>query len=125
MNAVDTRTLKPKAARELAGELQARCYKLENLLDDLARAVEIAQYTKQYTVTEVFVQESLEYLKDRIVIPETDQSDQKYTVLHGDADIDLVNAVREKYAGTQGQVAVDPDFVKSVHRKIATKSADA
>ena len=59
--------LKPKKARELALELQVRMIDLENTLDDLMRAVEIAQYTKQYNVTEVFVRQAEDLLKARHV----------------------------------------------------------
>lgn len=81
MEAVDTKELKPKAARELAGKLQARCFQLENALDDLMRAVEIAQYTKQYTATEVFVRAAEDMLADRITIPEITQGGTKFTIV--------------------------------------------
>ena len=81
MEAVNTKELKPKAARELAQKLQSRCFHLENALDDLMRAVEIAQYTKQYTATEVFVRCAEELLQDRITIPEVDQGDRKFTIV--------------------------------------------
>jgi hypothetical protein len=81
MEAVNTKELKPKAARELAGKLQARCYQLENALDDLMRAVEIAQYTKQYTATEVFVREAEDLLKDRITLPDVNPGDTKFTIV--------------------------------------------
>lgn len=81
MEAVNTKELKPKAARELAGKLQARCFQLENALDDLMRAVEIAQYTKQYTATEVFVRAAEDLLQDRITIPEIEQGDRKFTIV--------------------------------------------
>jgi hypothetical protein len=77
----DPTKLKPKAARELVAKLQARCFRLENCLDDLMRSVEIAQYTKQYTATEVFVRDAEELLNDRITIPEIEQSDRKFTIV--------------------------------------------
>ena len=81
MEAVNTKELKPKAARELADKLQSRCFHLENALDDLMRAVEIAQYTKQYTATEVFVRCAEELLQDRITIPEIKHGDNKFTIV--------------------------------------------
>jgi hypothetical protein len=60
MEFVNPKDLKPKAARELALNLQLRILKLENCLDDLRRSVEIAQYTKQYQVTETFVRDAEE-----------------------------------------------------------------
>lgn len=73
--------LKPKAARQLALDLQIRMLKLENTLDDLMRSVEIAQYTKQYNVTEVFVRDAEELLKDRLIVPEINQGDAKFTLV--------------------------------------------
>ena len=40
------------------------------MLDDLARAAEIAQYSGQYNVTEAYRADAEELLKDRIVLPE-------------------------------------------------------
>ena len=80
----DPTKLKPKAARQLALDLQIRMLKLENCLDDLMRSVEIAQYTKQYDVTQVFVRDAEELLKERIVLPEINQKDQKYTIIEGE-----------------------------------------
>jgi hypothetical protein len=77
----DPSKLKPKAARQLALDLQLRMLKLENCLDDLMRSVEIAQYTKQYNVTEVFVRDAEELLKERLTIPELDQGDRKFTLV--------------------------------------------
>ena len=84
MDFIDPKELKPKAARQLALDLQVRMLKLENTLDDLMRSVEIAQYTKQYQVTEVFVREAEELLKDRLVLPKIEQGDQKFTLINGE-----------------------------------------
>ena len=73
--------LKPKEARQLALDLQIRMLDIENCLDDLMRAVEIAQYSKQYTVTEVFVRQANDLLKDRIVVPEVDRGAYKATIV--------------------------------------------
>ena len=91
----DPTKLKPKAARQLALDLQIRMLKLENTLDDLMRSVEIAQYTKQYTVTEVFVRDAEELLKERLVLPEIKQGDTKFTMIEGElsqATIDQIKA---------------------------------
>lgn len=77
----DPAKLKPKAARELALTLQQRVHALENSLDDLMRSVEIAQYTKQFQATEVFVREAEELLKDRLVLPEINTGDYKATIV--------------------------------------------
>lgn len=73
--------LKPKEARQLALDLQIRMLDVENALDDLMRAVEIAQYTKQYTATEVFVRQAEDLLKERLTIPEIKQGDTKFTIV--------------------------------------------
>ena len=86
--------LKPKAARELALELQLRILKLENCLDDLSRSLEIAQYTKQYQVTETFVRDAEVLLKDRLVIPEADQSNTKFTLVEGELSQDTIDQIK-------------------------------
>jgi hypothetical protein len=73
--------LKPKEARQLALDLQVRMLDIENCLDDLMRAVEIAQYSKQYNVTEVYVQQATELLQNRLVVPEIDQGPFKATIV--------------------------------------------
>ena len=77
----DPSKLKPKEVRQLALDLQVRMLKLENTLDDLMRAVEIAQYTKQYKVTEVFGRDAEELLKERIILPEIKQGNTKFTLV--------------------------------------------
>jgi hypothetical protein len=90
--------LKPKAARQLALDLQIRMMKLENTLDDLMRSVEIAQYTKQYTVTEVFVRDAEELLKERITLPEIEQGDTKFKIIEGELSQETIDAIKEKNA---------------------------
>lgn len=86
MEFVNPKELKPKAARELVMDLQLRIHKLENCLDDLGRSVEIAQYSKQYQVTEAFVRDAEELLKDRLVLPEIDQGKAKFTLVETSAE---------------------------------------
>jgi hypothetical protein len=86
--------LKPKAARELALKLQLRILKLENCLDDLSRSVEIAQFTKQYQVTETFVRDAEALLEDRLVIPEADQSNTKFTLVEGELSQETIDSIR-------------------------------
>ena len=88
------KNLKPKAARELALKLQLRILKLENCLDDLSRSMEIAQYTKQYQVTETFVRDAEALLADRLVIPEADQSDTKFTLVEGELSQETIDSIR-------------------------------
>jgi hypothetical protein len=94
----DPTKLKPKAARQLALDLQVRMLKLENTLDDLMRSVEIAQYTKQYNVTEVFVRDAEELLKDRITLPELNQKDTKFKIIEGELSQETIDAIKEKNA---------------------------
>lgn len=83
-------------AQEHMAEFQQRIFELENLLDDLARSVEIAQFTKQYNVTQVFVDQALEKLQDRIVLPETKAPELKLSVIEGKADEELVKQLGDK-----------------------------
>ncbi len=94
MNIVDPKTLKPKQARELVVTLQQRIYQLENCLDDLMRSVEIAQYTKQYQVTETFVRDAETLLKDRLIVPEIDQSNAKFTLVEGELSQDTIDKIK-------------------------------
>jgi hypothetical protein len=81
MDFVNPKDLKHKAARELVMDLQIRIHKLENCLDDLSRSVEIAQYSKQYQVTEAFVRDAEELLQDRLILPEIAQGKTQYTIV--------------------------------------------
>lgn len=94
MEFVNPKDLKPKAARELALKLQLRILKLENCLDDLSRSVEIAQFTKQYNVTEAFVRDAEALLEDRLIVPEVDQSNQKFTLIEGELTKETVEEIR-------------------------------
>lgn len=94
MDFQNPKDLKPKAARQLALDLQVRMLKLENTLDDLMRSVEIAQYTKQYTVTEVFVRDAEELLKDRLVLPELEQGDTKFKLIEGELSQETIDQIR-------------------------------
>jgi hypothetical protein len=98
MEFVNPKDLKPKAARELALKLQLRMLKLEHCLDDLSRSLEIAQFTKQYQVTETFVRDAEALLEDRLVVPERDQSNTKFTLIEGDIDQDTVDKIRSAKA---------------------------
>jgi len=88
--------LKPKAARQLALDMQVRVLKLQNCLDDLMRSVEIAQYTKQYNVTEVFVRDAEELLKERLTLPEIKQGDTKLKIIEGELSQDTIDQIKAK-----------------------------
>jgi hypothetical protein len=62
-----------KASKKIKGIIatqQQRIFRLEQMLDDLCRSCEIAQYSQQYTITETYRTEAEELLRDRIVLPE-------------------------------------------------------
>ena len=98
MDIVDPKALKPKQARELVLKLQQRIYRLENCLDDLSRSVEIAQFTKQYNVTEAFVRDAEALLEDRIIIPEINQKDQKFTLVEGELSQEAIDKIKNAKA---------------------------
>lgn len=56
-------------ARKIIDNLQVRLLAREQALDDLARAAEIAEFSKQYHLVTSFRQTAEEQLVDRIVIP--------------------------------------------------------
>ena len=61
INPADVKTV--KKAREHLVTLQQRILDAENLLDDLARCVEIASISRQFQLTDVFVEQSMELAK--------------------------------------------------------------
>ena len=56
-------------ARKIVADLQVRLLAREQALDDLARAVEIAQFSGQYQLVESFRNTANEQLEDRLVVP--------------------------------------------------------
>ena len=92
----DPTKLKPKQARELALQLQLRLLKVENCLDDIARAAEIAQFTRQYDVTNAFCNDAQELLKDRITLPELNQSDTKFKIIEGELSQETLDQIKAK-----------------------------
>lgn len=82
MEVIDPAEVKKiKQARELITTLQQRLWQTEQALDDLSRATEIAQYSKQYEVVESFRGAAEELLQERLTLPERDQSDFKVTIV--------------------------------------------
>ena len=68
---IDPNELKTsKKIKGIIATQQQRIFKLEQMLDDLCRSCEIAQYSQQYTITETYRTEAEELLRDRIVLPE-------------------------------------------------------
>lgn len=58
-------------AKELIAELQARLIVREQCLEDLARAVEIAEVSRQFQIMTSFREAAEEQLKDKIDVPMT------------------------------------------------------
>lgn len=56
-------------AQETIAALQERLLAREQALDDLARAVEIAEITHQFQLVTSFREAAEEQLKDRVIVP--------------------------------------------------------
>jgi len=70
MELIDPATLrKVTEARKIIADLQARLIKREQALDDLARAVEIAEITHQFHLVTSFRETAETQLQDRIIVP--------------------------------------------------------
>ena len=81
MEYINTKEIKKVTeARKVIDSLQSRMLSLEQTLDDLARATEIAQYTKSFEHVEQFRQQALEQLENRIVIAQDDSVDMKIRI---------------------------------------------
>ena len=93
INPADVKTV--KKAREHIVTLQQRILDAENLLDDLARCVEIASISRQFQLTDVFVEQSMEFLKDRLVLPEIEQGPMKIRVIEGELDQQVMDAIKD------------------------------
>lgn len=70
MEIIDPKSIKKIIdARKIIADLQVRLITREQTLDDLARAVEIAEITKQFHLVTSFRQSAEEQLQDRVVVP--------------------------------------------------------
>jgi hypothetical protein len=90
----DPTKMKPKAVRQLALDLQVRLLKVENCLDDISRAAEIAQFTRQYDVTNAFCNDANELLKDRLTLPEIEQGNTKYRIIEGELSQETIDQIK-------------------------------
>lgn len=95
INSIEIRKI--KEARKIIDEQQRRIFQLERILDDLARASEIAQYSQQYHVVETYRVEAEEALVDRIVVPELEHSaeDLKIRVITGEVSPETNKAIND------------------------------
>lgn len=70
MELIDPKEVKKVTeARKIIADLQVRLLAREQCLDDLARAVEIAEITRQFELVTGFRSAAEEQLQDRIVVP--------------------------------------------------------
>jgi hypothetical protein len=114
INPADVKTV--KKAREHLVTLQQRILDAENLLDDLARCVEIASISRQFQLTDVFVEQSMEFLKDRLVLPEIEQGPMKIRVIEGELDQQVMDAIKDA-----NSPLVDPKKVLSSNTETVIK----
>ena len=114
INPADVKTV--KKAREHIVTLQQRILDAENLLDDLARCVEIASISRQFQLTDVFVEQSMEFLKDRLVLPEIEQGPMKIRVIEGELDQQVMDAIKDG-----NSPLVDPKIVLSSNTETVIK----
>ena len=75
MEIIDPTSIKKiTEARKIIADLQVRLLSREQVLDDLARAVEIAEITKQFQLVTSFRQAAEDILQDRIAAPAADDT---------------------------------------------------
>jgi len=97
MQVIDSKEIKGvKKAREIVDTQQRRIWQLEQALDDLARACEIAQYSQQYNLTETFRDTANELLQDRLTVPEQEQGPMKIQIVTGELSDDINQQIAEK-----------------------------
>jgi hypothetical protein len=92
MEIIDPNELKTsKKIKTIVATQQQRIFRLEQMLDDLCRSCEIAQYSQQYTITETYRTEAEELLRDRIVLPEIAPTEggMKLQIVTGEVSDDI------------------------------------
>lgn len=92
MEIIDPNELKTsKKIKTIVAKQQQRIFRLEQMLDDLCRSCEIAQYSQQYTITETYRTEAEELLRDRIVLPEIAPTEggMKLQIVTGEVSDDI------------------------------------
>ena len=83
MEMINSQTIKSvKLARPVIDDLQLRLLRAEDLLQDLSRAVEIAQYSGQYNLVNGFCESANAHLQDRLERPDSSvTADQQRIVI--------------------------------------------
>jgi hypothetical protein len=70
-----------KKVKQLIAELQERLLLTEDVLEDITRAAEIVEITGQREMLSTWIEQSNEFLKDRIVRPDTSVSADQQKIL--------------------------------------------
>lgn len=70
-----------KKVKKLIAELQERLLLTEDVLEDMTRAAEIVEITGQREMLSTWIAQSNEFLKDRIVRPDTSVSADQQKIL--------------------------------------------
>ena len=79
MEPVDFNKIKAtNKVKKLIAELQDRLLHTEDVLEDMTRAAEIVEVTGQKEILSTWIQQSNEFLKDRIVRPDSSVSADNY-----------------------------------------------
>ena len=105
MELIDPSELKAsKKIKTIIADQQQRIFRLEQMLDDLCRSCEIAQYSQQYTITETYRTEAEELLRDRIVLPEIAPTEggMKLQIVTGEVSDDINKQITEKAKAAAG-----------------------
>ena len=82
MEPIDFEEIKAsKKVKQLIADLQERLLLTEDALEDITRAAEIVEVTGQREILSTWIEQSNEFLKDRIVRPDTSVSADQQQIL--------------------------------------------
>ena len=82
MEPIDFEEIKAsKKVKQLIANLQERLLLTEDALEDITRAAEIVEVTGQREILSTWIEQSNEFLKDRIVRPDTSVSADQQKIL--------------------------------------------
>jgi len=82
MEPVDLEAIKAsKKVKQLISELEDRLMRTEDALEDITRAAEIVEITGQREMLSTWITQSNEFLKDRIVRPDSSIAADEHKIL--------------------------------------------
>jgi hypothetical protein len=82
MDPIDFKEIKAsKKVKQLIAELQERLLLTEDALEDITRAAEIVEVTGQREILSTWIEQSNEFLKNRIVRPDSSISADEQKIL--------------------------------------------